>query len=272
MLTGFFIGSSSRKPERPTSDEPLASLRRVTRSDTRNAKRALRSGTWRAEHQVAYLTPADERALPSPAAVTTACAELATKGFRQVVTGALHPLEQVPFLEAGFEVREELLLLVHDLRDVPAPPPAPIGRVWSGSDRRGVLAVDHAAFQTFWRLDRSGLADTLSATPSRRFRVTRGGWRAGRRVTGYAITGRAGTRGFLQRLAVDPRRQGGGLGRALAIDGLDWLRHRGAIDAVVNTQVGNQRALSLYQGLGFSLAHERLAVLTLALSPSRPTA
>ena len=44
---------------------------------------------------------------------------------------------------------------------------------------------------------------------------------------GYAICGRAGRRGFVQRLAVDPARHGSGVGRALVLDGLGWLRRRG---------------------------------------------
>ncbi len=215
----------------------------------------LRSGTWRAEHGVAYLTPNDERRLPSPTDVAEACADLASRGFREVVTGALHPLEQVPFIEAGFELREELLLLLHDLRRLPDRPPGRVRRAWP-LDRRAVLAIDHAAFEPFWRLDASGLADTLAATPSTRFRVATDGG-----VSGYAITGRSGSRGFLQRLAVAPEHEGRGLGRALGVDGLTWLRRRGATDVVVNTQLANDRALRLYTGLGFELARDRLGVL-----------
>ena len=69
--------------------------------------------------------------------------------------------------------------------------------------------------------------------------------RAARRL-GYGLFGRAGTDGYVQRLAVHPEAQGDGLGRALLVDGLHWLRRRGAVHAYVNTQSDNDRAYALY--------------------------
>ena len=46
-------------------------------------------------------------------------------------------------------------------------------------------------------------------------------------VVGYAITGRAGEIGYLQRLAVDPGHQHEGIGTALVADGLWWAARRG---------------------------------------------
>jgi ribosomal protein S18 acetylase RimI-like enzyme len=127
-----------------------------------------------------------------------------------------------------------------------------------------VLEVDGAAFSEFWRLDEGGLDEALSATPTSRFRVAlRDGVPEG--IGGYAIVGRAGRRGFLQRLAVDPAVQGGGLGRALVLDGLAWLRRRGAERVVVNTQEANERALQLYERLGFRRQAGGLAVLKKSL-------
>ena len=45
-------------------------------------------------------------------------------------------------------------------------------------------------------------------------------------VVGYAVTGRSAARGYLQRLAVDPERWRQGVGAALVVDGLRWLRRR----------------------------------------------
>src|SRR5918993_841562 len=98
-------------------------------------------------------------------------------------------------------------------------------------DRPDVLDVDHAAFEPFWRLDEPGLSDALAATTAVRFRLAR----AGGDVVGYAITGRAEHRGYVQRLAVSPAVQGRGVGAALLIDGLRWLRRRGAPAPGVNT-------------------------------------
>jgi GNAT superfamily N-acetyltransferase len=66
-------------------------------------------------------------------------------------------------------------------------------------------------------------------------------------------------------LAVHPRTQGLGVGGALLLDGLRWLRRWGARDALVNTQEGNERSLRLYQRMGFVLQPDGLTVLRLAL-------
>jgi ribosomal protein S18 acetylase RimI-like enzyme len=51
------------------------------------------------------------------------------------------------------------------------------------------------------------------------------------------------------------------VGRALAVDGLRWLRRRGVARAVVNTQYGNDAALALYLRIGFREEPSDLAVL-----------
>ena len=52
-------------------------------------------------------------------------------------------------------------------------------------------------------------------------------------------------------LAVAPGAQGAGLGAALLLDGLVWLRRWRVREALVNTQTGNDRAIALYERLGF---------------------
>ena len=228
----------------------------MARSDVvRRGPERLRVGTWRAGSRVGYLAPVGEVPPPTASMVRHCCELLAARGFGEVLTGALSPVEQRGFLDAGFTVREPLHLLVHDLADLPPTPPAPLRRA-RPADRPTVLAVDGAAFPPFWRLDAEGLADALAATPTSRFRVA-----ADEGVVGYAIVGRAARRGYVQRLAVAPELQGAGLGQALVVDGLRWLRRRGAARAVVNTQVDNDRARRLYESLGFRMAPSGLAVL-----------
>lgn len=89
-------------------------------------------------------------------------------------------------------------------------------------------------------------------------------------VAGYAITGRAGVRGYLQRLAVDPALQRKGVGSALVLDGLRWLRRWGSREVLVNTQVGNTGAVALYEALGFRIQPEGLAVLRRDLDLTAP--
>ncbi|HEY9557648.1 MAG TPA: GNAT family N-acetyltransferase, partial [Acidimicrobiales bacterium] len=104
----------------------------------------------------------------------------------------------------------------------------------------------------------AGVDDAIAATPSARLRVAVDDHE---QVVGYAITGRSGPRGYLQRLAVAPGQQGQGYGAALVLDGLRWLRRWGARDVLVNTQEENTAAVSLYQRLGFRLEADGLAVL-----------
>jgi ribosomal protein S18 acetylase RimI-like enzyme len=236
------------------------------------AERAYVRPTLRGQPALYLLTPG----YPSATFLRWCLAQLSTEETTRVLTGALAPDEQAPFLEAGFSVVEHLSLLELDFRQAPRPAarrrPADRDRRRSGwalrrarqSDRPQVLAVDHAAFEPFWRLDDGSLDEALAATPDRRFRVAvrpRTSLGRERTVAGYAVTGLALHQGYIQRLAVDPADQRKGAGRALLADGLRWLERKGAARAVVNTQETNQRALTLYEGFGFQLSPERLSVL-----------
>lgn len=246
-----------------------------------------RAGPWRGRRDVAYLSPRSGGPTPSEGFVQCCLDRLAANGFTQVVTSALAPLDQTAFLCAGFQVEEHLRVLVHDLRHLP--PPADIAgatlRRAGEEDWPAVLRVDSLAFDPFWQLDRSGLAEAISATPHTRFRVAQSPaverpnsepgvedpgveepWReddvADGQIFGYAITGRAMGGGFVQRLAVHPAHQGAGVGSALVLDALRWLRRWRVDVAFVNTQAGNDRAFGLYQRLGFRVDPGALSVLS----------
>ena len=223
---------------------------------------------WRGDPAVAHVTPLGEAPPVTAAMVRHCCGVLAERGYHSVLTGALARREQQGFLEDGFAVHEELHLLAHDLDRLPEPPPLPGGvRLRRGHrwDRSRTLDVDRTAFPPFWRLDATGLEEALAATPQARYRVA-----AGREVVGYAVAGRAGPRGYLQRLAVEPGASGIGLGTALVVDALRWMQARQVKRAVVNTQVANERALRLYLHLGFRLQPSGLAVLTRPLADHQP--
>ena len=220
----------------------------------------LRVGPWRGDTAIAYIAPLADGAPAAADAVRRGCSVLAGRGFHAAITAALGPAESRGFIEAGFEVRERLHLLAHDLHHLP-PVAANELRRGRRNDRPGALAVDARSFDAFWRLDDAGFDEAIAATPSSRFRVATDD----DRVVGYAVSGRAGTRGFLQRLAIDPDQQRRGLGRALALDGMRWMKRRGVDRAMVNTQEHNDGALALYQHLGFRLQPGGLAVLQIAL-------
>jgi len=221
----------------------------------------LRVGPWRGDDAVAYIAPLADGPPATADTVKQCCDVLAQRGFAMAISAALGPAESRGFLEAGFAVRERLHLLVHNL-DRLMTAPATTTRRGRRVDRSAALAVDARSFDPFWRLDEPGFEEAMGATPSSRFRVVD----KDDRVVGYSVSGRAGMRGFLQRLAVDPDRQHDGLGTALALDGLRWMKRRGVTRAMVNTQEQNRSALALYEHLGFRLQPGGLAVLQIALA------
>src|SRR5947207_4715969 len=144
-------GQASRGRPMPPTLTLVTSVIRIGREQ-------VRTGPWRGDHRVAYLAPTVQQPAPSAEFIRRCLDMLAERGFSRVVTGALSPLEQVGFLAAGFQVEERLHLLGHDLRDLPdAPAAGPPMRRARRADRSEVLAVDHAAFPSFWRLDGVGL-------------------------------------------------------------------------------------------------------------------
>jgi ribosomal protein S18 acetylase RimI-like enzyme len=237
----------------------MSLLRTPLRSGSR-----LRARPWHGDDRIAHVAPAGDFLGPlTPDDVLRSLRSLRRSGYEVALTAALPRADQAPFLEVGFTETERLHLLLHSFDQID-PAPAPPGcdlRRGRRRDHDAVLAIDHAAFAPFWRLDAVGLDEALAATVNVHFQTAR----AGSRILGYAVCGRAGHRGYVQRLAVDPAVQGRGVGAALLADGLRWLRRWGARDALVNTQEGNERSLRLYQRAGFVLQPDGLAVLRLSL-------
>ncbi|HET9730368.1 MAG TPA: GNAT family N-acetyltransferase [Acidimicrobiia bacterium] len=213
-----------------------------------------RVGAWHGRTDVASLVLRGETP-PTCRALERMLDRLRAAGFREVITNALAPATSLPFVDAGFAVRGRLHLLSYDLSSVP--PKSTRTRRALRSDRASILDVDHGAFEEFWRFDEPALHDARRATPHTHVRVApkRGD------IAGYGLFGRAGLSGYVQRLAVAPAQQGAGLGRALLIDGLIWMRAHGATRALVNTQENNARALDLYTATGFSRLPVGLCVL-----------
>ena len=216
----------------------------------------LRVVPWQGDRLVALVGPARHGRGPRVNDVIECVEQLDAWGVERAVTPALTHLDAQPFLDGGFRLLERLHLLSRPLYNQPPEPTRPIraGRTWH---RRAVLDIDRRAFDDFWRFDETSLREARGATPGSKFAVVieRG------EVLGYAVTGRAGTRGYLQRLAVDPRHSGKGIGTDLVMDSFDWAFHRGVQRMMVNTQERNQRALGLYRHLGFEPEPDGLVVL-----------
>lgn len=226
---------------------------------------SFRIGPWHADDRTAYLAVQHRCGEPSIESLRGCLRRIADAGYSSVITSALHPEEARSFLGTGFEEYDRLNVLAHDLRDLDqATRSAPEGvrlRRARRRDRAAALAVDQRAFPYVWRLDRDAMSDAERATPSKRFRVAVDQSTGGRHVLAYAITGRGGGQGFLQRLATDPDFTGRGIASALVLDSLRWALRHGCRRVLVNTQRTNERALDLYLRLGFRTTPTDLVVL-----------
>ena len=216
--------------------------------------RTVRLGPWRGKPGVASVSTYIDQPIDAHA-VEDILERLRRQGYERAVTAALLPSEQKAFTATGFEIERELVLLRRPL-DQPIPKAAARLRRWRRHRLDDVLAIDGAAFDDFWRFDEVGLREALDATPHRVLRVD-----ADKPPRGYALSGEARDRAYLQRLAVHPDAAGSGLGTALLLDALRWMRWRGADNAFVNTQLDNVRALDLYERQGFGREPDGLAIL-----------
>jgi ribosomal protein S18 acetylase RimI-like enzyme len=233
--------------------------------NSRVQSRAVRIAPWRPDPAFVHLMLAARDAQPLQRFdLRRQLDQLKRLGYRGVVTAALAPPDHAVFLEAGFRIIERLHLLQRELGPDVTRGPRQTRRA-RRKDRITILAVDRAAFDPFWQLDETMLVDALTATRTARLRVIEG---PDGQVIGYAVCGRTGPRGYVQRLAVHPDHQGQGVGTSLLADGLAWLARWGAHDALVNTQSDNHRSLGLYRRAGFELQPGGLAVLRLEFGRS----
>lgn len=214
--------------------------------------------------------------MPTPEVLESWLRSIVAWGYRSVRTNALGPAMTEAFATADFIAAQHLTLLEHavggtrDGRGFEQFPTHPRHDVRSTSGSAALLAlrartslirsaldIDEAAFPTEWALDSTSLSDALRATPrSRLFHVTGNGGMAG-----YLLVGVGNDTCYIQRLAVHPDHQQQGVARALMERGVEWARRLGATNSVVNTEVDNAPALSLYTSMGFSPMDHGLTVM-----------
>jgi len=201
-----------------------------------------------------HLTVVDPGAV-TVAAARQCCSALARAGYARAVTNAMGPDDAEALLGAGFAVHESLHLLARTLETVPRPD-GHTRRAGRARHLQTLVGLDRRAFGAR-AFDLGALRDAIDATPRSRLRVAG----APAAPLGYAVTGVAGWRAYVQRLAVDPDARRRGLGRVLLRDGLRWARRHGATTALVNTHEDNHAARALYEAEGFVLLPRSLVVL-----------
>ena len=181
---------------------------------------------------------------------------LAEVGAAGVLSPPLPRTAQSMWCDAGFAPYASLSLMRRRLGKVP--PPGHLVVEGSDSDITEALRIDAAAFDEFWRFDEYALAEAMTSTP-RTVLHTVGAPDGG--LCGYAVTGVGATLSYLQRVAVDPRFQGAGIGRALVRASARWAAKAGAVAIMLNTQIENTPAIALYESEGFDTLDEPLEVL-----------
>lgn len=261
-------------------DTPGTPLQRFSARALRcGAMSTLRSIDWRGqsfryswlptEHRTASLVPVPGRVPLSVDSVVGCVARLRAEGADAIVTAAVPADCSIAFTMAGFTPIETLVVLTLDpadlrLRSPEQPVKVRAVRPWEVDL---VLSLDQAAFEPKWWLHRSGYDEAVAATPRTRARVVAlPAWPKAAAIDAYLLSGFAGTQGFIQRLAVRPGSEGRGYARSLIEDAVRWMQQGGVTTISVNTHRENQRALALYERIGFTHASAGLTIWRTDLS------
>jgi ribosomal protein S18 acetylase RimI-like enzyme len=219
---------------------------------------------WPNDPSAMLLVFADHLTVPNRDELDAAMLQARRSGARVLRTSALFPRASEVALEHGFVTIDTLCLLrlaldgELDRRAVSPssaaqPDPHPM-RAWHHA---AAAVVDQDAFGPVWGNDAASLADIRRATPHHRARMVRDG----RQIAGFAISGKGGDSGYLQRVAVATAHRRRGIARALVVDALLWMRRQSLATAYVNTGLDNVAALALYESLGFVPMDDQLTIV-----------
>ncbi len=162
-----------------------------------------------------------------------------------------------PWEAAGFV---EFVPLAFMRRDLTTQLPTPDHLVVATSDApfEDLLRIDHEAFDDFWRFDRFGMEEAVTATSKTKTLLIRG---PDGEPIAFAVVGIGHAVAYLQRLAVHPDWQNQRMGRSLIRAAARTGRSAGSRSLMLNTQTDNEGAIALYESEGFVTLPEPLAVL-----------
>ena len=191
-------------------------------------------------------------------------------GYDSVRTSPLAPIAATALSAVGFNTSQKLTLLerphvepvvvTQSLRSARAR--FPMSRMPAPSVVEAILRIDRAAFGDEWMMDQQTFREALHATRQARIFVSHNDGN----LSGFVIAGVTDSYGFIQRLAVHPDFQRHGVAGSLVQNSLSWIHSRGCRSTVVNTEVSNDAALSIYEKNGFVPLDYNLLVMERQLS------
>ena len=208
--------------------------------------------------------------LPETPILQTWVDTLSRWGYDSVRTSPLAPVAATALSAVGFNTSQKLTLLERPEIDPVIPthllqsvrPRFPMSRMPATSMVEAILEIDRAAFGHEWMMDVQTFREALHATRRARVFISH----AEGRISGFVIAGVTDSYGFIQRLAVHPDFQRRGDASSLVQNSLAWIHSRGCRSTVVNTEVSNAAALSIYERNGFVPLDYNLAVMERRLS------
>lgn len=191
-------------------------------------------------------------------------------GYDSVRTSPVAPIAATALSAVGFNTLQKLMLLerphagpvivTHPLRSLR--PRFPLSHMPTSSMVEAILCIDRAAFGEEWMMDHETFREALYATRLARIFVSH----VDDELSGFVIAGITDSYGFIQRLAVHPDFQRRGEASSLIENSLSWIHSRGCRSTVVNTEVSNVAALSIYEHNGFVPLEYNLSVMERQLS------
>ena len=165
-----------------------------------------------------------------------------------------------PWVEADWKISKELYLYTHYFsKKIPkniANKELKLKK-FNQDDFFRIVSLDKDIFDPYWRSSNLSLLDTLKSC---RETILYTHEDTGR-ILAYAIVGITMRSSFLQRFAVNPEKQGKGIGSLMMENVLKDMHKRKMISMKLNTQPENIAAQKLYEKNNFILSNKRLLIM-----------
>ena len=160
-------------------------------------------------------------------------------------------------INAGYEPFRDLLRMK---RSLPGTPSNLLTRSFNKNDYEDILRINNSAFD--WHPDQAGMTkESLLVTQNESWYLE-DGFRVlevEKIVTGFCWTKihseLKSIKGEIYVIALDPERQGEGLGRELVLSGMEWLSARKIKEIFLYVEADNHRAVKMYKSMGFDVEY-----------------